>query len=69
MDIALQRDIFSTLDFPPTSSPEGDYPRSFLEKMSMVTSKTALRKRELSVWEVRIFLQPSLGYFVLLGLT
>lgn len=69
MDITLQGDIFSTLDFPPTSSPEGEYHRSFLEKMSMVTLKTALRERELSVWEARTSLQPSVGYFVLLGLT
>lgn len=69
MDIALQGDIFSTLDFPPTTSPEGEYPRPFSEKMSMVTLKTALRKRELSVWEARTCLQPSVGYFVLLGLT
>lgn len=35
----------------------------------MVTLKTALRERELSVWEARTSLQPSVGYFVLLGLT
>lgn len=69
LDITLQGHTFSTLDFPLTSSPEGEYPRSFLEKMSMVTSKTSLRKRELSVWEARTCLQPSVGCFVLLGLT
>lgn len=65
MDTALQGDI-STLDFPSTSSPEGEYPRFFPGENTL---KTALRKRELSVWEARTCLQPSEGYFVLLGLT
>lgn len=51
------------------SSPGGGYPRPFFEKVSRVAFKTVLVKRGLSDWETRICLQPSVGYFVLFGLT
>lgn len=70
MDLALQGEIFSTLDFFfPASSPKNVFPRPFYQKVHRVALKAALEKRGLSDWRARTFLQPSVGYFILFGLT